>query len=118
MCGQACIAMIANVDIHTAILAVGHAKSTKTKEIISGLRRLGFDCQSRLRVISKGVIPNGSIVKILKPHTRNWHWVVSNNDKIYDPIGVVVNKEIYLARHKATSFLKPTPARKVQNARF
>ncbi len=99
--------MIAGVDINEAIKAVGHAKATKTKELVSGIRKLGFDCQDRLKIISGGAIPDRSIVKIALPNTSNWHWVVKNNDKIYDPAETIIPEKLFLSKFKATSFLKP-----------
>lgn len=40
-CGQTCVAMLAGIELHTAIDVVGHARGTRRREIRRVLERLG-----------------------------------------------------------------------------
>jgi len=85
LCGQACIAMIAEVSLDEACTAVGHGHSTTTKDIVQGLRRLGLSCTDRLVRVRHNQIPPYCIVKQPWFESSNWHWIVVWNEKLLDP---------------------------------
>ena len=97
LCGQTCVAMIADVSLAAAIAAVGHRRGTHTKDVIRALRSLDVCCADRLRRISRArpVIPQKAIVAIVqyvpradgKRDQRLAHWMVSWNGVIHDPGG-------------------------------
>lgn len=91
-CGQACVAMVASVSLKRAIEAVGHGRSTHTRDLIRGLRALGVYCGDKLIRISRcrPHFPPHAIIAIHRPAVRGerraaGHWMVSWNGKIIDP---------------------------------
>lgn len=87
LCGHACVAMVAGVNLERAIEVITHEKSTKTKEIIWALRVLGV----RVHKLKRGNPPKGSvsIAKAWESHRKKWqgwHWVViDKNGNMLDP---------------------------------
>ncbi len=114
LCGQACVAMISGVPLKTAIDVIGHICTTHTNELISALRRLNVQCDSKLRRPSaQKPFPPFAILKISFPGKRNWHWVVRWNGKIYDP-----DPDLNFAQNAygiASSFLEVYPETYIQN---
>src|ERR1700742_4430287 len=68
-------------------LALPRSFSTTTAKISMAL---GGHRLFKLRRVKRWVdIPDGVIVKVIPPHcegTRNWHWVVWKNGKIWDSV--------------------------------
>lgn len=92
MCGQCCVAMVADVVYPAACEAVGarvgiHSAGTHTRDIIRGLRKLGVRCADRARRVSrvKPALPRRAIVSI-RDATRA-HWMVTWDGVMYDPGG-------------------------------
>ncbi len=86
ICGQTCVAMAAGVTIEDAVKAVGHKERTKTLELALALRKLGVECDDRLRIRRNGDgYPPRCIVKVSSGGKRNWHWVLMWDGKVYDP---------------------------------
>lgn len=88
-CGIIAVSIIANCTIKEAEKAIGKSSYTKTKDLVRGLRKLGFTCSDRLKVLKN--TPELAIAKLSKPHKKNWHWVVIYKGKIFD--GVYGDKE-------------------------
>jgi hypothetical protein len=88
LCGQACIAMAADVSLDRAVEAVGHSKprGTYTSEVIAALRLLGVGCADRLRRVSrqKPVLPARAMLHINNDGGRS-HWMLTWDGVIYDP---------------------------------
>lgn len=81
ICGQTCVAMIANIDIESSIMIFGHNHGTKTKEVIKALNKLGITTkQSKLERVKKNKLPEGLLIA----HQYR-HWIVIDKGKIYDP---------------------------------
>ncbi len=82
-CGQIAVSVIANCSIKKATRAIGKSGYTKTIDLARGLRKLGFKCPSRLKVLKNK--PELAIGR-LKNRRSNyyWHWVVVYKDKIFD----------------------------------
>ena len=88
-CGQIAVAVITGCSIKKADEAIRCKKYTNAKELSNGLRKLGYKCPSRLKVLKNK--PKIAIAKLKKPNKSNWHWVVIYKDKIYD--GYYGNKD-------------------------
>jgi hypothetical protein len=89
LCGQACVAMAAGVCLGAAIRAVGHRRSTSTREVISALRRLGVGCADRCRRISRArpTYPPRALVVVRRDRRRCFHWVYYKDGVFLDPEG-------------------------------
>ncbi len=94
LCGQTCVAMVAGVSIDKAVEVIGHTHGTRTREISAGLNKLGFLCDSKLKVLSKTKplleqLPDLAIVnsrwKAEHRKTPGGHWVVWHDGRVYDP---------------------------------
>jgi ABC-type bacteriocin/lantibiotic exporter with double-glycine peptidase domain len=97
-CGIACLAMLCDVSYEDAERAIpwrrqGWLEGTTTKQLREGAAKLGYRVDGdRMQVLGKkswGSIPHNSLVKIPKPDSSDWHWVVWRKGKVYDPaVGV------------------------------
>lgn len=86
--------MAAGVSLSEAVEAVGHSKvrGTHTKEIIQALQKLGINCDTRCKRISRKrpMLPKRGIAVIHRPEgeeTGMWHWMLIWDGEIYDPAG-------------------------------
>jgi ABC-type bacteriocin/lantibiotic exporter with double-glycine peptidase domain len=120
-CGVAALAMLCNVTYEEASKSIpwrreGVLRGTTTKQIIEGAIKLGYETKhDQLQVIRPpegwvtengtnvdyriwSFIANNSLVKVPADFSRNWHWVVYNKNKIYDPArGVFKPKKFHEA---------------------
>ncbi len=65
---------------------MGHGRSTTTKALVTGLRKLGVRCDERLRQPVTDY-PDTAIVKFMSPHNHlhRWHWVCIVDNEWHDP---------------------------------
>lgn len=83
-CGVIAVAVIAEVSVGLAAEKIGKDGATTTKQLVKGLRALGYECPDRLQRIPR---PPLAIAKLANPKRKSgWHWVVVDGDKIYDGI--------------------------------
>jgi len=112
-CGVAALAMLCNVNYEEAREAIpwyvnkkGYAirKGTTTRMMRVGAKELGFLGRgtnlkrlSPFKILSEFWvhIPDNSLVRVPDPDSRNWHWVVWKNYKIYDPARGVFKSDDY-----------------------
>ena len=87
LCGHTCIAMLADTTVERVVELIGHKRGTKTKEITTAFRQLGFNCPDRLIVLRGRPIVEleMSMVKIAFPGLSSWHWVAVYEGAMYDP---------------------------------
>ena len=84
-CGVIAVAVIAEVSVALAAEKIGKDGSTTTKQLVKGLRALGYKCPDRLRVLKSP--PSLAIAKMVTPTRKSgWHWVAIENEKIFDGI--------------------------------
>jgi hypothetical protein len=84
LCGQVAVAMIAGVELDEAIAAVGHRRSTTTRDVVRGLRHFGLICPDRLQRIER---PPFAVGKLSRPkQSSSWHWVVCDGADTWDGI--------------------------------
>lgn len=84
MCGQVAIAALSGCSVDDAISAVGHSRSTKTRELIPALRALGLSpLAERCRLMPR---PDFGIAQVHAPGRSGWHWVAVDGDKTYDGV--------------------------------
>lgn len=78
------VAVIAGIPVNVAAEHIGKDGATTTKQLVRGLRSLGYECPDRLQRIPR---PPLAIAKLTNPKRRGgWHWVVVDEDKIFDGI--------------------------------
>lgn len=75
-CGQTCVAMLAGLELHTAIDVVGHARGTRRREIRRVLERLG--CRvGDLHTLAPDEVPNPcarGLLEVRRPHGSDLRW--------------------------------------------
>jgi hypothetical protein len=100
VCGQCCVAMLANITLDQACEIIGHRHITGTREMARALRNLGYLADGRLTRIyfKRGEIMRVKqqpckvgIIKAVPRYSRVWkrhghfRWVVKSGSKICDP---------------------------------
>ena len=97
-CGQTCIAMLTGKTEDEIIKLIGHAKGTKTKEIVKILNLLNIGNTQKLLLITKKTrLPDIGILKTVYDNvskSKNWHWILKYRNKYYDPSGVDIVSEL------------------------
>lgn len=83
-CGVIAVAVITEVSVALAAEKIGKDGATTTKQLVAGLRKLGYECPTRCKRMPRPPLGIGQ----LKCTNRKsgWHWVVVDGDKIYDGI--------------------------------
>jgi hypothetical protein len=82
-CGVIAVAVVASIPVNVAAEHIGKDGSTTTKQLVKALRKLGYKCPKRLKVIPR---PPLAIAKLSRPNHKSWHWVVVDGEKIFDGI--------------------------------
>lgn len=108
ICGQIAIAVIASISVDEAIEVVGKKGCTTTKDLATGLRKLGYKCGNRCKPFKKLPFPKLAIAQLKSPTRKSgWHWIVINNGHIYDGIhGTPDGKVSWVDGSKITSILE------------
>ena len=84
LCGQACVAMIANVSVEDVIRAINNDKATGKKDIERALAHYGIrQARSMTKADNHAPLPPVCILKVYL--TRYSHWVLYYHGKYYDP---------------------------------
>lgn len=83
-CGVIAVAVIAGVTLEEAAKAIGKNGATTTKQLVKGLRALGYECPDRCTKF-KLPLPQMAIAQMHDPNRKSgWHWVSIVDAKIYD----------------------------------
>ena len=84
-CGVIAVAIIADCSIKKAEEVIGSKGRTSTTDLAKGLKKLGFKCPSRLKVLkNKPELAIGKLKNRKWGSHCHWHWVVIYKDKIFD----------------------------------
>lgn len=96
LCGQACVAMLADVTVEEVVSVMKNDKGTGKKDIEKALNYYGIgQAKTMTKADNFTVLPKVCILKVLLP--KYSHWVLYYNGKYYDPeFGLM--EELY---HKA-----------------
>lgn len=112
MCGQAIIAMLGNMTLYDAIKLLNTKGCTSTKKIVEALRILNYQCENKLKKVSKNYIkPKICIIHLRFNENKKGHWSLWNGyeKQFYDPAfsKPFSNENIYIEQGaKITSYLK------------
>jgi len=120
LCGQTCVAMIADISLDESIKLFGTRGVTTTKMVASVLKKCGFKCSDRLTRIKSAheitpskaatTLPELCIVKIRwLDNPNSSHWVIYNSGMFYDPdVGILKPKKYDKRKHymRITSYLE------------
>src|ERR1035437_8529670 len=99
LCGQACVAMVADVSLAEAVQLIGKRghSGTRTRDLVKALRSLGVGCADKLKRVSRvrPVYPRRAILAVAKyawvsdgtREQRKCHWMVTWDGVVYDPGG-------------------------------
>lgn len=105
-CGVVAVAVLTETSVALAAEAIGKDGATTTKQLAKGLRKLGWNCPTRLKVMPR---PPLAIAKLKDPKRSGWHWVVVDGDKIFDGISGKPDGTVKWKKgRKMTSFLPVT----------
>ncbi len=84
LCGQACVAMLADVTIEEVVNVMKTDLGTSKKQISDALKHYGIEHASKLtKADNNSVLPDVCILKVLLP--KYGHWVLYYKGKYYDP---------------------------------
>ena len=76
------VAVIASIPVNVVAECIGKDGGTTTKQLVKAVRKLGYKCPDRLKVMPR---PPLAIAKLKNPKRRSgWHWVVVDGDNIFD----------------------------------
>lgn len=83
LCGQTCIAALADIPLPEAVEVVGKRGKTQNRDLIGALKKLKIKCAPK----SKRGVPTceTAIVKVHWVGSNMRHWVVWHNGFYYDP---------------------------------
>lgn len=83
-CGQAVIAMLADVSVKEVIDIVGTDRETNLKDMKNALNafKIGFNPE-RKEISDKNKLPEIAILSLQTPHC--WHWSLYFKGTFYDP---------------------------------
>lgn len=84
-CGQACVAMLANISVEEAINKMGTDSSTDPIHIINGLKACGIKCDDDFVKITNENPSYPPVCVLLVWFSTYGHWVVHYHGKFYDP---------------------------------
>ena len=103
LCGQACVAMLANVSIDEVIQVMNNDKSTGKKDIEKALNHYGIaQAKTMKKADNSTTLPPACILKVLLPGYS--HWILYYHGKYYDPeFGLM--EELY-CKAKIQSYLE------------
>ena len=108
LCGQACVAMLADVDLDTAIMVFRTKGRTRYKQLIQALRQLGVDSADSWKI---GHPVGDAIIRFTSQSENRSHWVLWYGGKYYDPnAGVYRGLPNCIKYAKATSHLRVGPS--------
>ena len=90
VCGQACVAMIANISLDDSIKLFRSKSATRTKQVARVLQKLAFQCEDKLKRITKDfILPIAGIYlfKLTYNNKKGSHWTIWNGKENcwYDP---------------------------------
>ena len=102
LCGQACVAMLADVTVEDVVSVMQNDKGTGKKDIEKALNYYGIgQAKTMTKADNFSVLPKVCILKVLLP--KYSHWILYYDGKYYDPeFGVIEGEYTY---GKITSFL-------------
>lgn len=84
LCGQACVAMIANVSVDDVIKVMNNDKGTGKKDIAKALEHYGItQAKTMTKADNSTSLPSVCILKVLLP--KYSHWVLYYHGKYFDP---------------------------------
>ncbi len=84
LCGQACVAMLADVTVEEVVSVMKNEKGTGKKDIEKALNYYGISqAKTMTKADNTSVLPKVCILKVLLP--KYGHWILYYDGKYYDP---------------------------------
>ncbi len=84
LCGQACVAMLADVTVDEVITLMNNDKGTSKKQISDALNHYGINhAKTMTKADNSSSLPEVCILKVILPGYG--HWVLYYKGKYYDP---------------------------------
>ncbi len=89
-CGQAVLAMLAEVGVDEIVTFLNNERETTLKEMFSTLSHYNINyCKERKEVSEKSELPKIAILSLETP--RCWHWSLYFDGTFYDPEHGIMN---------------------------
>ena len=87
LCGQACVAMVANEKLDNVVNIFCKVSATRPTDVLQALVYYGIKIGSEhLNKYTKGIkLPKLALVLVKFRGKKVGHWVIYNRGKIYDP---------------------------------
>ena len=80
LCGQACVAMLANVSVDEVIEVMQNDKGTGKKELAAALGHFGIPCSKTMTKADNNTkLPDTCILKVLLPKYGHWVYTMTAN---------------------------------------
>lgn len=97
LCGQTCVAMLADISLEESIAVFGKRSATSTKDVVQALRTLGIECGDKMVRETKHTVRPGLCLCVMHfADTWRTHWTIWNGGVFYDPaIGIVTEYPEY-----------------------
>lgn len=84
LCGQTCVAMLANVSVDEVIHVMQNDKGTGKKDIEKALNYYGIkQSKTMIKADNSSVLPKACILKVFLP--KYGHWILYYDGMYYDP---------------------------------
>ena len=84
LCGQTCVAMLADVPVDEVIIVMQNDKGTGKKDIEKVLNYYGIkQSKTMIKADNSSVLPKTCILKVLLP--KYGHWILFHDGMYYDP---------------------------------
>ena len=106
LCGQSCVAILCNIDLESAISAVGTKGATRHKQLANVFDQYGWTAENKLTRFTKNTkIPKTCLIKVHWATKGRTHWVLKHNFWLHDPLlpKPVFWSEKYLKPNRAVS---------------
>jgi hypothetical protein len=99
------VASIAEVPLPLAIAVVGHSKGTKAIELRKALSKFGVTL-GPTRLTRYEEIPSKAVLRLSRPHGRNWHWMLQWDGVVHDPSPINTYPTLAPLGWEITSFME------------
>lgn len=97
-CTQCCLAMVAGITLKKSIKAFGLEHATNLYAMRNALKKLGFTPAEKYESFGKKPkrLPSTCILRLKWPKQKMGHCVVFHEEKVYDPMGYVLEWRDFL----------------------
>lgn len=85
LCGQTCVAMVADIPLEQSVSVFGKRGCTTTKDVVNALRKIGFNCGDKLLLSKTNKKPDFCMCVLHYESLNQTHWSVWDGQQYVDP---------------------------------